>query len=268
MEEKIEIKKKSPFAKLNMKDDSILYEKNGRYTCESCKRKMKYFCYHCLSVVGMDRSEIPTVELPIKLDIIKHELELDGKSTALHAAIIAHKDVTIYNWKNMPNYECPERMLMLYPGDDALTLEEIPRDSFDRVIVIDGTWKQSKKIVRNTPLLQNMRKVTIAPRPTSFWRFQNISINYLSTIEAIYYLCLEHYCVYEAHGKEVYDGRYDNLLFYYKFFYDLIQYNYSKGALQNKQFCLRHRPDYIQLRKETNWVQDLEALENERKHSK
>lgn len=47
---------------------------------------------------------------------IKHEYELDGKTTALHARVIAPEDVNIYNWKEMPQYEQPERILMLFPG--------------------------------------------------------------------------------------------------------------------------------------------------------
>jgi hypothetical protein len=43
-------------------------------------------------------------------------LELDGKSTALHARIIADNDVEVYNWKEMPEYEYPKRVLMLFPG--------------------------------------------------------------------------------------------------------------------------------------------------------
>lgn len=43
-------------------------------------------------------------QLPIKIDIIKHQRELDGKSTAIHAAILAPDDVTIYSYPNIPDY--------------------------------------------------------------------------------------------------------------------------------------------------------------------
>lgn len=47
---------------------------------------------------------------------IKHELESDGKTTALHARVLAQEDVKVYNWKDMPEYSQPERVLMLFPG--------------------------------------------------------------------------------------------------------------------------------------------------------
>lgn len=43
-------------------------------------------------------------------------MESDGKTTALHARVLAHEDVRVFSWKEMPEYEHPERVLMLFPG--------------------------------------------------------------------------------------------------------------------------------------------------------
>ncbi|CAO3676835.1 unnamed protein product [Umbelopsis vinacea] len=176
------------------------------------------------------------------MDVIKHEQELDGKSTAAHARVIAPNNVNIFNWESIPEYENPDEVLLLFPGPDAKTLSEIPRDSFTKLVVIDGTWKQASKIVRLSPQLKNVRKVTIAPRKTLFWRYQSLSENYLATIEAIYYLYREYAEAYEMDGKP-YDGRYDNLLFYFKFFYNLIQHKYRNGTMK---YTHRQREGYIE----------------------
>lgn len=118
------------------------------------------------------------------------------------------------------------------------------------MIVIDGTWRQAKRIVRETPQLEKIQKVSIEPRLTYFWRFQELSPNYLSTIEAIYYLYLEYAEAYELGEKGSYDGRYDDLMFYYKYFYDLIQYSYTKGMLKDKKFTTRHKANYIKSKEE------------------
>ncbi|KAL0088043.1 DTW domain-containing protein [Phycomyces blakesleeanus] len=235
-------KKTSPFADLKTSDDTILYATSDRQKCPTCSRMLKYFCYRCFTVIGMDRSQVPSITLPVPLDVIKHEQELDGKSTAIHARVLAENDVAIYNWQEIPTYENPERVLMLFPGPDAKTLDQIPRESFDRIIVIDGTWRQAKRMVRETPQLGLMQKVTIEPRQTYFWRYQQLSENYLATIEAIYYLYREFAETYET--PDGYDGRYDNLMFYYRFFYELIQ-DYYKEKTQ-KKFTHRHKRDYIQ----------------------
>ncbi|KAI9256385.1 DTW domain-containing protein [Helicostylum pulchrum] len=259
MKDMKELRENSPFSQLKIQDDTVLYENSSRLACPGCLRHMKHYCYYCFNVMGMERSKVPFVKLPVPLDIIKHELESDGKTTALHARVLAHEDVRVFSWKEMPEYEHPERVLMLFPGPDAKKLSDIPRDSFDHMIVIDGTWRQANKIVRGTPLLNKVQKVTIEPRLTSFWRFQDISENYLSTIEAIYYLYVEYSQAYEIKPGQVYDGRYDNLMFYYKYLYDLIQYTYSKGEKKNKEFCRRHKSDYIKDRKPGKQVENVKV---------
>ncbi|CDH51548.1 dtw domain containing protein [Lichtheimia corymbifera JMRC:FSU:9682] len=230
----------TPFDDLKINDDSILDTVTDRSECPRCKKSVKYFCYRCFDVVGMERSEIPKVDLPVRLNVIKHERELDGKSTAVHAKVIAEDDVDFYTWGEIPDFEQPERSLLLFPGPDAKQLKDIPRDSYDRITVIDGTWRQASRIVRETPVLHKMQKVTIAPRKTHFWRFQQLSENHLATIEAIYY-------VYREFGEMVEgsydDGRYDNLLFYYRYFYKMIQNVYRNN---DKSFTHRHRKNYIQ----------------------
>lgn len=44
-------------------------------------------------------------QLPVKIDIIKHPHETDGKSTAVHAKLIAPDDVTVYTYPCIPEYE-------------------------------------------------------------------------------------------------------------------------------------------------------------------
>lgn len=41
----------------------------------------------------------------MKIDIIKHPKERDGKSTAIHAAILARDDVKIYTYPDIPEYD-------------------------------------------------------------------------------------------------------------------------------------------------------------------
>lgn len=54
-----------------------------------------------------------TFQLPIKIDIIKHAREIDGKSTAAHAAVLAPDDVTIYTYPDIPDYGEDEKVKMV-----------------------------------------------------------------------------------------------------------------------------------------------------------
>ncbi|KAG1062829.1 hypothetical protein G6F42_027332 [Rhizopus arrhizus] len=93
------VREKSPFKDLKIQDDTVLYD-----------------MLHRQELIGMERSQVPFVKLPVTIDIIKHENESDGKTTALHARVVADQDVGVYNWKKMPQYSQPERVLMLFPG--------------------------------------------------------------------------------------------------------------------------------------------------------
>lgn len=65
------------------------------------------------------------LQLPIKVDIIKHRREIDGKSTAAHAAVLAPKDVKVYTYPDVPDYAVDERTVLLYPCAEAKTVPEL-----------------------------------------------------------------------------------------------------------------------------------------------
>jgi len=75
-----------------------------RILCPQCNRSRKYFCYTCYVPMNSIKSQIPFVRLPVRVDIIKHVQEVDGKSTSSHAAIIAPKDVKIYTYPQIPDW--------------------------------------------------------------------------------------------------------------------------------------------------------------------
>jgi hypothetical protein len=64
-----EVRDKSPFKNLKIQDDTILYENANRLACPKCSRHMKHYCYYCFDVMGMDRSAVPFVKLPVTIDM-------------------------------------------------------------------------------------------------------------------------------------------------------------------------------------------------------
>lgn len=55
-----------------------------------------------------------------------------------------------------------DRSFVLYPGDDAVKLQDLPVTSEGyNIIVIDGTWNQAKSMYANSPELQSLNKVEI-----------------------------------------------------------------------------------------------------------
>jgi hypothetical protein len=105
---------KSPFSQFDITSTNVLDTIEKKH-CPKCNKNVRYFCNKCLHLVNCPEGSVPQLKLPIKIDIIKHEGERDGKSTALHAKILAPDDVDVYGWKSMPEYENVDRLLLLFP---------------------------------------------------------------------------------------------------------------------------------------------------------
>ena len=80
--------------------------------------------------------------------MVKHHAEVDGKSTAVHAAIIAPTSVTIHTYPDIPDYD-PEQTVLVFPGEDSHTLGNLIQSSrlkgpslFSTVVFVDSTWNQ------------------------------------------------------------------------------------------------------------------------------
>ncbi|KAG5849006.1 tRNA-uridine aminocarboxypropyltransferase 1 [Anguilla rostrata] len=241
----------------------------GRLKCSKCSGSRMFYCYTCFSLVGVTPQEIPTIKLPVKIDIIKHPNETDGKSTAVHAKLIAPDDVTIYTYPCIPEYEGEKHnVVLVFPGPGSVTMEEMSKQLLEtsqkrtvcslkepcpkrvkvdestdsqsaedqqstcplqRVVFIDSTWNQTNKIITDERL-QALLQVELKTRKTCFWRHQKGSPDtYLATIEAIYYFLKDYHVQCLS---QQYQGEYDNLLFFYSYLHQLInKAKHSAGKL-------------------------------------
>lgn len=81
----------------------------------------------------------------MKVDIIKHKREIDGKSTAAHAAVLAPGYVSIYTYPDVPDYDQEDsKTVLLYPGAEARAVREL----FTK---IDNTSSYSEKMQAELP---------------------------------------------------------------------------------------------------------------------
>ncbi|KAK6195793.1 hypothetical protein SNE40_001148 [Patella caerulea] len=139
----------NPFPSLRISDFSILNTANGRSECSKCGRSRKFYCYTCFVPVQSLINHIPKVKLPIKIDIIKHPSECDGKSTSPHAAVLAPDDVTLYEYPCIPDYN-PQTTILIFPGPSAVSLNSLvlnrDRDIPEISLITDGC---DSKLERN-----------------------------------------------------------------------------------------------------------------------
>jgi len=172
---------------------------------------------------------------------IKDARELEGKSTAVHAKLVS-PDVALldYDIKNPIDLNVDAgRSILLFPDSDSQSISQVDWTTIKRVIVIDGTWKQAKAIASSSSLSTVCKFHLSHGNVTKFWRYQRLGSHCLSTIEAIYQL----YCERETElgGKD--SHKFDNLLYFFSFFYHVIQDYYHQRP--EKSFTSRHGADYI-----------------------
>ncbi|KAM8894751.1 tRNA-uridine aminocarboxypropyltransferase 1 [Spinachia spinachia] len=117
---------KQPLQGLKLASHAVLEkaQERGRLKCSKCGGSRMFFCYTCCSLLGVHLQEIPVIKLPVKIDIIKHPNETDGKSTAVHAKILAPGDVTIHTYPCVPDYE-RGKVVLVFPGPGSVSVQEM-----------------------------------------------------------------------------------------------------------------------------------------------
>ncbi|VVC97158.1 unnamed protein product [Leptidea sinapis] len=118
-------KNEKPFEGLKIANSEVLHSISTRSPCPMCHKSRMYFCYTCFVPVTQLEGKLPICKLPLKVDIIKHRREIDGKSTAAHAAVLCPYDVRVYTYPEIPQYSEEERVVLLYPGTDACSVREL-----------------------------------------------------------------------------------------------------------------------------------------------
>ncbi|CAH1775502.1 unnamed protein product [Owenia fusiformis] len=114
----------NPFPGLKISDSAGLHSVEGRLKCKKCGQSRKYYCYSCCIPLEETKGMIPTVQLPVKVEIIKHRNEIDGKSTAVHAAVVAPEHCTIHTYPCIPDYD-KSKTLLVFPCKESLTFEQL-----------------------------------------------------------------------------------------------------------------------------------------------
>ncbi|XP_074090816.1 tRNA-uridine aminocarboxypropyltransferase 1 [Macrotis lagotis] len=121
--------KENPLQNLCLASQEILQkaQQSGRAKCLKCGGSRMFYCYTCyVPVETVPVEQIPVVKLPLKIDIIKHPHETDGKSTAAHAKLLAPEDVNLYTYPCIPEYEeRKHEIVLVFPGPNSVSVEDI-----------------------------------------------------------------------------------------------------------------------------------------------
>ncbi|KAM7362175.1 tRNA-uridine aminocarboxypropyltransferase 1 [Cochliomyia hominivorax] len=168
--------RKYPFKNMHLADHTVLDTIEGRFDCSKCNRSRKFFCYNCYVPVGNLGDVIPKVRIPIKIDIIKHKKEIDGKSTAIHAAVLAPGQVNIYTYPDIPDYTYEEDVVLIFPSVESVTVAEL----FDRNVRLckENNFGFPKGYNVGTLLKRRVNEIVVddSEELTKIYTFENLPI--------------------------------------------------------------------------------------------
>ena len=81
---------------------------------------------------------------------------------------------------------------VLYPGSESLTASNIANDKENTIFIIDATWPCSRKMMKSSPNLQHLPKISFTHSQPSIYEFKRQpNKKYLSTIESTHRLLKE-----------------------------------------------------------------------------
>ena len=164
-----------------------------RAVCGRCRRPESVcYCRH-----------ITPLETQTRVVLLQHPRERDVAIGTARMASLCLPNSELHvgvHWRGVPALERalsdPARpAVLLYPGKGAIDVVQSPPVGPVTLVVVDGTWWQTKKVVRENPQLATLPRYAFTPPTPSEYRIRREPHEaYVSTIEALVHVlgALEH----------------------------------------------------------------------------
>ena len=158
-------------------------DKHKRKTCDRCKRPLQQ-CY-CHTIAQVDN------RWPIH--ILQHAKE---ERHPLGTARIAALSLSLCQLHRESEIDFDSVIakqgaapLLVYPGSDAVGIDEIEQDRPRPLLFIDASWRKSRRMFYDYPFLNKLEKISFEPSQTSRYRVRKPPrTDYLSTLESIVFV--------------------------------------------------------------------------------
>lgn len=111
---------------------------------------------HCICEQG---KEI-TIPSSINIHLLFHPRELEKRNST--GRLLKHCcDIPSSKWHRLKNQQQSQAFTdfgLLYPADDAIPLSSDAMENHKGLLIIDGTWQESQKMLRQSPWLNTLPK--------------------------------------------------------------------------------------------------------------
>jgi len=152
-------------------------------------------CRRCLRPVSVCYcAALTTIDTLTRIVILQHPRERDMPIGTARMASLCLPQVKVHvgvRWDESPALRDatgdPVRpAILLYPGPGARDILSDPPAGPVTLVVVDGTWSQTKKLIRENPVLAALPRYAFeAPTPSEYRIRREPSAEVVSTIEAL-----------------------------------------------------------------------------------
>jgi DTW domain-containing protein YfiP len=143
--------------------------------CPKCNRKP----VHCFC------PEIVEQHIKTKVSILQHPTESSHPFGTAHFAALGLDNCTIYTAESITFPT--QGAFLLYPSEKAVPLEDL-KHPIEHLIVLDGTWKKTNKLLFSNPQLKELPHLVLRHPPQGQYTIRKSSKEGMpNTAEAIAY---------------------------------------------------------------------------------
>ncbi len=153
---------------------------NGGGRCARCALKV------CVCACAF----LPSLAVRTHFVVVRHAREADKSSNTARWAALLLPHCELRRWGSRPDVAYLRDLgqpgdWLLFPGEAPAAAPERPLGTPQRLVVLDGTWRQVRRMLRSLPALSGLPRLSVRPRPRRFGLRVPPSPQHLSTLEAI-----------------------------------------------------------------------------------
>ena len=133
---------------------------------------------------------LPRLPVKTRFIVVRHTREAHKSSNTARWAALLVPSVELLSWSGRPDagqlgdVGRPGDWL-LFPSEPASASSAASTARPERLVVLDGTWRQVRRMLRALPTLQALPRLAVPPRPARVGLRRAPSPGQLSTLEAI-----------------------------------------------------------------------------------
>lgn len=133
---------------------------------------------------------LPRLAVRTHFVVIRHAREAAKSSNTARWASLLLPTLELLKWSGRPDATLLQGLgrpgdWLLFPEEGRLHAPSLVGSPPQRVLVLDGTWRQVRRMLRRLPALQGLPRLSVAPRPGRVGLRAAPSPTHLSTLEAI-----------------------------------------------------------------------------------